>query len=62
VVSITTFAAEGSGTRYTATCRHFDAEALRKHQEMGFEQGWTIVAQQLADLSEAEAREDRQAA
>ena len=61
IVSITNFEPEGQGTRYTATCRHFDAEALKQHQAMGFEQGWTIVAAQLAELAEAEAH-GRQAA
>ncbi len=56
MVSITTFEPEGSGTRYTARALHFDAEAVKKHEEMGFEQGWTMVAAQLAGLAEAEAR------
>lgn len=62
MVAITTFEAEGSGTRYTARARHFDAEAVRQHQEMGFEQGWGMVADQLAELAEAEAAAERQAA
>jgi uncharacterized protein YndB with AHSA1/START domain len=60
-VNITTFEPEGQGTRYTATCRHFDVEAVKVHQAMGFEQGWTMVAAQLAELAEAEAH-GRQAA
>ncbi len=62
MVAITTFEPEGSGTRYTAVARHFDAAAVRKHQEMGFEQGWAMVAQQLAELAEAEATQARRAA
>ena len=62
MVSITTFEPEGSGTRYTARARHFDAEAVKQHQEMGFEQGWGLVADQLAELAEAEAGATRQAA
>jgi uncharacterized protein YndB with AHSA1/START domain len=61
-VMITSFEPEGSGTRYTAVCRHFDAEAVGKHREMGFDQGWTIVAAQLAELAEAEASASRKAA
>ena len=61
-VNITTFVPEGQGTRYTAACRHFDAEALKLHQGMGFEQGWTMVADQLAELAEDEASATRQAA
>ena len=30
---------EGSGTRYTATARHWTDEARKQHEEMGFEQG-----------------------
>lgn len=46
---------EGTGTRYTAGARHWDAEACRQHQEMGFEQGWATVADQLAALCEEKA-------
>jgi uncharacterized protein YndB with AHSA1/START domain len=62
MVAITTFEPEGEGTRYTARARHFDAEAVKAHQEMGFEQGWGMVADQLAELAEAEAAAERQAA
>ena len=62
MVAITTFEAEGSGTRYTARARHFDAQAVKAHQEMGFEQGWGMVAEQLAELAEAEAAGERKAA
>ncbi len=48
------FAREGAKTRYTARVRHWTEEARRKHEEMGFEQGWTIVTAQLAELAEAE--------
>lgn len=56
MVAIVTFDREGSGTRYTARVRHWDAEAKEKHAAMGFEQGWSIVASQLAEIAEAEAR------
>lgn len=56
MVAIITFEPEGAGTRYTGRVRHWDAEALKKHQETGFEQGWGIVAAQLAEIAEAEAR------
>ncbi len=61
MVAITTFEPEGSGTRYIARARHFDAAAVRQHEEMGFEQGWAMVAQQLAELAEAEAAERKAA-
>ena len=62
IVNITTFEPEGQGTRYTAACRHFDAEAVKQHREMGFEAGWGIVADQLAELAEGQAADEREAA
>lgn len=56
MVAIVDFEPEGQGTRYTARCRHWDAEAQKKHEAMGFEEGWGIVAGQLAELAEEEAR------
>lgn len=52
MVGLFTFADEDGGTRYTATARHWDAETMRKHEEMGFHPGWDIVAGQLAALCE----------
>jgi|KBSSwiS6_1023812.scaffolds.fasta_scaffold04086_5 uncharacterized protein YndB with AHSA1/START domain len=43
---------EGDGTRYTARARHWTEEALAQHREMGFEPGWSAVAEQLAALCE----------
>lgn len=43
---------EGSGTRYTATARHWTDEARKQHEEMGFEQGWGACADQLKALCE----------
>jgi len=48
---------DGDGTLYRATARHWTAEAMEKHREMGFEQGWNAVADQLAGLAES-ARAD----
>lgn len=48
------FADENGNTRYTGTARHWTKEAFDQHKAMGFEQGWTVVAQQLAALAEAE--------
>ena len=39
-------AVEG-GTLYRATARHARAEDARRHDEMGFQQGWGTVADQL---------------
>lgn len=55
MVAIVTFDPEGSGTRYTARVRHWDDAARKLHEEMGFHEGWGIVADQLAALAEAEA-------
>lgn len=56
-VTIVTFEREGSGTRYTARVRHWTEAAVKAHEAMGFEQGWSMVAAQLAALAEAEAHE-----
>jgi uncharacterized protein YndB with AHSA1/START domain len=55
IVGIFTFEPEGSGTRYTARCRHWSEADVKKHEEMGFEGGWGQMTAQLADLAEAEA-------
>jgi uncharacterized protein YndB with AHSA1/START domain len=52
MVTIVTFEPEGSGTRYTARVRHWSEEARRRHEAMGFHEGWSIVAGQLAELAE----------
>jgi uncharacterized protein YndB with AHSA1/START domain len=57
MVAIITFEPEGSGTRYTAQVRHWNEEARKRHEEMGFHEGWGIVAGQLAALAEAEAHQ-----
>lgn len=48
------FADEGGKTRYTAGARHWSEEALKQHEAMGFVDGWGKVAEQLAELAEAE--------
>ena len=37
----------GLGTRYTAIALHKDEADRKKHEEMGFEQGWGIALDQL---------------
>ena len=54
MVAIVTFEPEDGGTLYMARVRHWSEEALKRHQDMGFEPGWTQVAAQLAELAEAE--------
>lgn len=42
---------EGNATRYTAQVLHKNAEDSRKHQEMGFEEGWETTIDQLAKVA-----------
>lgn len=37
----------GGGTRYTAIARHRSPETRKQHEDMGFFDGWGIVADQL---------------
>lgn len=53
MVGIWEIAAEGDGTRYTATARHWTAEAMQQHADMGFDAGWNACADQLQALCEA---------
>jgi len=43
---------DGDGTLYCASANHWTEEAMQQHREMGFEQGWGTVADQLAALAE----------
>ncbi|PAX07841.1 SRPBCC family protein [Sphingomonas lenta] len=51
MVRVDEFADEGGGTRYTATARHWTAEARAQHEAMGFEAGWGASADQLAEVA-----------
>ena len=46
-------APEGTGTRYTASARHWTEEARTNHEAMGFTDGWGACADQLKALCEA---------
>jgi uncharacterized protein YndB with AHSA1/START domain len=52
MIGIFEIAPEGGGTRYTARARHWSEETMKQHQEMGFEPGWAICADQLKALCE----------
>ena len=39
------------GTRYTALVIHGDEDSRRKHEEMGFHEGWGKAADQLQALA-----------
>ncbi|MHA6288493.1 SRPBCC family protein [Maricaulis sp. CAU 1757] len=40
------------GTTYTATARHRSPEARQRHEDMGFHDGWGMVATQLEDYAQ----------
>jgi len=44
---------EGAGTRYTARARHWTEADSKRHEEMGFAEGWGTCADQLKALCEA---------
>jgi uncharacterized protein YndB with AHSA1/START domain len=43
---------EGTGTRYTARCLHRDDADRRKHEAMGFFDGWATVIGQLEEIAQ----------
>jgi uncharacterized protein YndB with AHSA1/START domain len=51
LTAIITFTAEAGGTRYAARVLHRSAADARKHDEMGFQQGWGTAIGQLADYT-----------
>jgi uncharacterized protein YndB with AHSA1/START domain len=42
----------GGKTRYSARCSHWSVEDREAHEKMGFHEGWSAVAEQLAALVE----------
>lgn len=51
MTAIVEFKDEGGQTRYTATARHWTEEDKKRHEEMGFHEGWGQCADQLAELA-----------
>jgi uncharacterized protein YndB with AHSA1/START domain len=51
MTAIITFDPEGGKTRYAATVRHWSDADVKKHEEMGFHQGWGLCADQLEALA-----------
>jgi uncharacterized protein YndB with AHSA1/START domain len=49
--AIITMEPQGSGTRYVATAIHRDEETRKKHEEMGFHEGWGKATDQLVELA-----------
>lgn len=50
LTAIITFEAVGEATRYAARVMHRNAADARRHEELGFEEGWGTVIGQLAEL------------
>lgn len=55
LTAIITFEAEESGTRYSSRVLHRTAADARKHEEMGFQEGWGTAIGQLAKFVEGPA-------
>ncbi len=53
MIGIWEIAADGDGTHYTARARHWDEATAKRHEEMGFTDGWGACADQLKALCEA---------
>jgi uncharacterized protein YndB with AHSA1/START domain len=53
ITGILTFEDEGDKTRYTAKVRHWTADDRKRHEEMGFHQGWGIATDQLETLAKS---------
>lgn len=51
--AILTLESQGSGTRYTAYAIHRDEEGRKKHEEMGFHDGWGTVVNQMVEYIKA---------
>ena len=51
-----TLAPHGTGTRYTVTVRHGDEAARKKHEDMGYEEGWGIALDQLVEYANEKLR------
>ncbi len=56
VVCLSEGMAEGTTMQWSA--RHWSAEDMSKHESMGFHDGWSAAAAQLADLARHIAAED----
>lgn len=52
LTAILTFEARDGGTLYSARVLHRSPEDSRRHEDMGFRDGWGTVLRQLADLLE----------
>ncbi|HSG35494.1 MAG TPA: SRPBCC domain-containing protein [Sphingomonadaceae bacterium] len=57
MIGIWEIAPEGDGTRYTARARHWSEADSKRHEEMGFTEGWSACMAQLKELCEARSAE-----
>lgn len=48
--AIVTFTPEAGGTLYRALARHGNEETLKKHEQMGFHDGWGAALDQLLEV------------
>jgi uncharacterized protein YndB with AHSA1/START domain len=53
LTAIISFTPEGGGTRYSARVLHWTAEDMRRHEEMGFHDGWGKATDQLEAVARA---------
>jgi uncharacterized protein YndB with AHSA1/START domain len=44
------------GTNYTAVAVHKDPEGKKKHEDMGFHEGWGTVFNQMVEFIETEMK------
>lgn len=54
MTAVLTLEPSGAGTRYVATAIHRDEAGRKKHEEMGFQEGWGTVIDQLVDYVKKE--------
>jgi uncharacterized protein YndB with AHSA1/START domain len=52
ITAVISLEAQGNRTKYTATVIHGDEATCRKHEEMGFHQGWGATLDQLVKLAQ----------
>ena len=53
ITAIITLSDEDGGTRYEACVRHWSEEAMKRHESMGFHEGWGKAADQLAAVAKS---------
>ncbi|HMR30869.1 MAG TPA: SRPBCC family protein [Geminicoccaceae bacterium] len=51
LTAIMTMKDEGGGTRYAARVMHKSGEDSRRHEELGFHEGWGATIDQLAEMA-----------